>query len=229
MNARTHAQSLAKSYLAQGDPTGWFDALYIQAHGDEGKIPWADLKPNPNLVSWLERKSAKWNRSLIVGCGLGDDAEELARRGCRVTAFDISKTAVDWCRRRFPNSPVDYHAADLLNPPSDWKNAFDFVFECYTLQVLPPGMRRAAADRLAEFVAPGGKLLIVCRGREETDPEGGMPWPLTRVELQRLMASSDLGEAVFEDYFDQETPPARRFRVEYVHPDFLANSANITA
>jgi SAM-dependent methyltransferase len=216
MNARTNAQSLAKTYLAKGDPTGWFDALYSQAQGDEARIPWADLKPNPNLLGWLDREPRGWNRALTVGCGLGDDAEELARRGSQVTAFDISKTAIDWCGRRFPKSPVDYRVADLLHPPLEWRRAFDFVFECYTLQVLRPALRRFAVTRLAEFVAPGGTLLAICRGRGENEPEGDMPWPLTKLELQRLMSGSGLREVDFEDYYDQETPPARRFRVQYV-------------
>src|SRR5580698_10130305 len=111
MTARTNAQALAKAHLESGDPLGWFDALYSNAHGDEGQVPWADLKPNRNLMSWLARQTKRWNRAITIGCGLGDDAEELARRGCTVTAFDISPTAVDWWRRRFPESLVDYQVA----------------------------------------------------------------------------------------------------------------------
>jgi SAM-dependent methyltransferase len=215
MDARTHAQALAKSYLERGNPTGWFEALYAQANGDVARIPWADLKPNPNLVSWLEKKPRDWKKALVIGCGLGDDAELLAKSGCQVTAFDISNTAIEWCRRRFPKSPVNYQATDLLHPPLKWTRGFDFVFECYTLQVLRPTMRRFAAARLADFVAPGGTLLIICRGRADTEPEGNMPWPLTRMELQQLMSKAKLHEVQFEDYFDNEAPPARRFRIEY--------------
>ncbi len=111
-------------------------------------------------------------RALIVGCGLGDDAEELAARDFQVTAFDVSVAAIDWCRRRFPNSEVDYEAADLLDPPQAWHGAFDLVVEIYTLQVLPPELRAKAMANLASFVARGGTLLVVARGREEDDESG---------------------------------------------------------
>jgi hypothetical protein len=41
-----------------------------------------------------------------------------------------------------------------------------------------------------------------------------MPWPLTRHELDTL-TQAGLIEVSFEDYFDNETPPVRRFRVLY--------------
>jgi hypothetical protein len=70
----------------------------------EGDIPWADLAPNPSLVEWLDTHAVS-GRALKVGAGLGDDAEELARRGLAVTAFDVAPTAVESARRRFPESP----------------------------------------------------------------------------------------------------------------------------
>jgi SAM-dependent methyltransferase len=153
-------------------------------------------------------------RALEVGCGLGDDAEDLARRGFAVTAFDVSATAIDWCRRRFPGSPVEYVVADLLNPPAEWARAFDFVQESYTLQVLPPDVREVAIRRVARFVAPGGSLLVVARGREPSDPPGTMPWPLVHDELGGF-GRAGLEELSFEDFSDDETPPVRRFRAVY--------------
>lgn len=48
----------------------------------------------------------------------------------------------------------------------------------YTLQVLPPAARPPAMRRMAEWVASGGVLLVITRGREPDEPEGNMPWPL---------------------------------------------------
>jgi len=153
-------------------------------------------------------------RALKIGCGLGDDAEELARRGFEVTAFDVSKTAVEWCKKRFPESTVEYVVADLLKPPADWARAFDFVQESYTLQVLPADVREGAIKKIARFVAPGGSLLIVARGREAGDPPGTMPWPITREELGGFVRAG-LEELSFEDFVDDETPPVRRLPAVY--------------
>jgi SAM-dependent methyltransferase len=215
-NPRTHARSLANQYVSRGDFLGWFESLYVQANGDPATIPWADRCPNPNLVAWLDRQPPRTSpgMALTVGCGLGDDAEYLAGRGFRVTAFDISATAIAWCRKRYPESCVTYAVHDLFQPPQTWRRAFDLVVEAYTLQVLPPMVRPQAIHQIAEWVSPDGVLLVIARGREPTEPEGEMPWPLTREELFGFERAGLVTEQ-FEDYLDAEEPPVRRFRVSY--------------
>ena len=182
---RKKARQLANEAVADGRPLDWFEELYSQVAGDESGIPWADMCVNPNLATWLEDRCGSVTRqsALVVGCGLGDDAEELVSLGWDVMAFDTSTTCIDWCRKRFPNSSVKYLAADLFNAPPEWQRAFDFVFESYTLQVLPPDLRSSAIKLIANFVSPGGRLLVISRGRDATDDPGQMPWPLLREEL----------------------------------------------
>jgi hypothetical protein len=215
---RVVARRIAREHLEAEDPLGWFEDLYARAEGDSSIIPWADLEPNPNLVAWLDD-----NRSLVpgpalkIGSGLGDDAEELARRGFTTTAFDISESALAWSRRRFPHSAVTYVVADLLSPPAEWESAFSLVVESYTLQVLPPNVRESAIHRVCSFVAPGGTLLVIARGREPSEPEGAMPWPLIKDELA-LFESQGLQRVALDEYLDGEEPPVHRFRATYRRP-----------
>jgi SAM-dependent methyltransferase len=211
--ARQRVSELAQQMLPHGDFSGFFDAVYATAGGDAGGVPWADLRPHPVALVWFERQGLQGeNRSaLVVGCGLGDDAEELAGRGFQVTAFDVSPNAILWCRQRFPASSVDYQVADLLNAPRRWHQAFDFVLEVYTLQALPRRLRTPAIAGVAQFVAPGGHLLVVCRGRDPQDDPGTMPWPLTRDELAGF-GQTGLREVLFEDVRDED---GRLFRVLY--------------
>jgi hypothetical protein len=60
---RVTAQEIANRYLSKGDAFGWFEELYTQANGDASIVPWADLMPNPNLVTWLDNHG-------ITGAGL---------------------------------------------------------------------------------------------------------------------------------------------------------------
>ena len=214
--ARAQARQLAQEFIQRGDATGWFEHLYTQAQGNEQAIHWADMEVNPNLVGWLDRRNVvgKGKLALVVGCGLGDDAEELARRGFEVVAFDIAPTAIAWCRQRFPQSPVAYVLADVFDPPSAWRGSFDFVLEAYTLQVLPVAVRSRAMIGIAGLLAIDATLLVICRGRSPKEPPGEMPWPLTTEELE-VFKSAGLRQVHFEDYFDQEEPRVRRFRVEY--------------
>jgi 2-polyprenyl-3-methyl-5-hydroxy-6-metoxy-1,4-benzoquinol methylase len=107
---RHTVQDLAQTAYARNDPTGWFEELYRGAKGNESAIPWADLTVNPNLTSWIKKRqlSGEGKTALVVGCGLGDDAEALAKLGFVVMGFDISPTAIAWCQQRFPDSPVNY-------------------------------------------------------------------------------------------------------------------------
>jgi SAM-dependent methyltransferase len=217
--SRARARELAEAFPERGDDKGWFEALYAEADGAAGRIPWADLVPNPHLVSWLDENNARGEdrRALVIGCGLGDDAELLAARGFNVTAFDISAAAIDWRQGRYPDSKVDYVAADLLESPPEWREAFHFVVEVNTLQVLPSELRPAAISAMVNCVTRGGSLLVIARGREPNDDPGSMPWPLTVSDLEPF-AQSGLGLISFEDFFDQEDPPVRRFRVQYRKP-----------
>jgi SAM-dependent methyltransferase len=211
---RDEMRRLASASIARGDAIGWFEDLYQRAGADWDRVPWADLTPNPHLLEWLGDAGASPNRALVVGCGYGDDAEALADAGWAVTAFDVAPTAIEACRARFPGSAVEYVVADALAPPAAWHGAFDLVFESYTLQVLPPAARAPLLAQLAATLAPGGRLLVLCRGREPEEPEGELPWPLTRAELDAVIAHG-LEPLRFEDLLDGETPPVRRFRALY--------------
>ena len=214
---RHGVRSLARAAIERGEPLAWFEEAYQRVESEGvSAIPWADLIPNPNLVHWLEREeiNGAGKRALVVGCGLGDDAEELSRRGFVVTAFDVSSSAIAAAADRFPETEVLYLVADLFDPPAAWKSSFDLVHEAYTLQVLPSEIRRQALRRISSFVAPKGRLLLIARARDEEDDPGEVPWPLTRAEVE-LARRFDLEEISLEDFFDDERPPVRRFRAVY--------------
>ncbi len=213
---RTAARELASAHLQRGDPLGWFDVLYRGARGQASAIPWADLQPNPNLSDWLSHaalspRACGNGRALVIGCGLGDDAELLASLGWSVVAFDISAEAIRWARERFPDSQVSYRVVDLFASPPEWRGAFDLVVEAYTLQVLPPELRMQAVRLIGGWVAARGLLCVIARGREDSDPPGQMPWPLTQSEV-RAFAEVDLNCEVFQDYMDPKERSVRRFR-----------------
>ncbi len=179
--------------------------MYAAAGEDLAALPWASLKPFPLLVEWLDRAGAGMGgRALVVGTGLGDDAEELARRGFDVTAFDFSPTAIERARERFPQSAVDYRVADLLDLPGEWRGRFDLVVEIRTLQSLPIGDRRAAAAAIAGTVAPGGLLWLFALGRESHQPGETRPWPVTEEELAVLEAAGLSWESRREDLLDAD-------------------------
>ena len=172
--------------------TDWFEPLYADADGDAAAVPWARLAPSPLLVSWLDQPGLEvaGSDALVIGCGLGDDAAELARRGCRVVAFDISSTAVAWARERFAGGDVgrrlEFRTADLLDLPADLVGSAGLVVEVRTVQSLQDDLRAEAMRAIASTVAPGGVLVHI--GLVATNPRAaatwdGPPWALSPDEL----------------------------------------------
>ena len=209
---------MIRRYYKAKDFTGWFDELYARADGDSDVIPWAHLTPNPYLVEWLDREGVVGNdkQAMVIGCGLGDDAEALAKRGFVVTAFDISERAIGWCHERFPESAVTYQVADLLQLTTEWHQNFDFVFESLTVQALPQVIREAALQGVASLVAPGGTLLLFCWSRKDDEPVTTLPFPISKKELGTLL-DAGLQEKQFEEFWD-DIMGHPRFRVVYHRP-----------
>jgi SAM-dependent methyltransferase len=215
---RARARQLSAESVAAGDATGWFERLYAEAEAGVSVVPWADGLPDPQLVEWADAVGldGAGRRALVVGCGLGYDAEFLAGRAFAVTAFDLAPTAIAGARRLYPDSLVDYQTADLLDLPAAWAGAFDLVLEAYTVQPLYGPVRQRALAALHGPVAPGGSLLVLARATEEGDPvrdPAMMPWPLTPAEL--TLAGGPLRAHRIEKYTDDEDPPRLRWRAEF--------------
>nr|QLJ99097.1 NAD(P)/FAD-dependent oxidoreductase [Micromonospora carbonacea] len=119
-------------------------------------------RPNPQLVAEVAGLPA--GRALDVGCGEGADAAWLAERGWRVTAVDISTTALERAAAHAAAAGpgvadrIEWLHADLRDqPPAE--GAYDLVSAQF--MHLPSEARRELFARLAAAVTPGGTLLIV--------------------------------------------------------------------
>jgi threonine dehydrogenase-like Zn-dependent dehydrogenase len=199
---------------AAEDSFAWFERLYSQVQEGAAVAPWDRGGPHPLLVEWAEARGldGTGRRALVVGAGLGADAEYVAGRGFDTVAFDLAETALRIARERFPQSRVSYRVADLLAPPEEWRRAFDLVFESLTVQSMPPALHADAIAAVAAMVAPGGTLLVVSGAGDEDDDPDGPPWPLTRAEIDAF-ATGGVEPVRIEELRDPSAP--RRWRAEY--------------
>jgi len=213
---------LAAESLATGHPTAWFELLYVAAESGEATLPWDRGTPHPLFSEWANDHlgtggGSSPGNALIVGSGLGEDAEFIATFGFDTMAFDVSESAIGAARRRFPESTVRYLTADLLDPPPNWQRAFDLVVEIFTVQALPEPYRRRAIRNVAGLVASGGTLLVIAAARNEDDAVNGPPWPLTRSEIDTF-ASDGLEPREIEDVRMPAQPDVRRWRATFHRP-----------
>lgn len=208
-------QTIAAEFIQKQQPLDWFEEVYQKGKSGELTIAWADLVPNPNVKTWFEKYKIRGEgkTALVIGCGLGEDAEYLAELGYETDAFDISPTAIEWAKERWQGTKVNYFVADLFKLAA---KQYDFVLEIYTIQTLPEVLRAKAIDILPNFIAENGQMLLICRSREENELVENVPYPLTKLELSAL--ESQLQVAEFEEYCEADI---NRFRVLYFKSDLM--------
>lgn len=167
--------------VQEDKPNDWFENLYAVTNKKGEGVPWANMQTHPTFKNWIDKNEliGKGKTALVVGCGMGDDAIELESHGFEVTAFDVSNSAVELCKTRFPNSKVDFIQADLLEGISDWYQKFDFVLEIFTIQALPPKYEKTLIHNIADFVSKEGELMVITEVQNEKRVfEKGPPWLL---------------------------------------------------
>jgi len=193
---------------AHNKASAWFDGLYEENKESHENIPWARQAVNPLLQSYLDEEVVHQGKALVIGCGLGDDAMALAEVGYDVTAIDVSQTALDLAKERFPDANITFKKQDIF----EYDEAFDFVFEAFTIQSLPVEFREQMITAVANTVKVGGKLLIVAHKREEEFE--GPPWPLTQEEVDRFKKEG-LTELSQQIHTEESKISNTRFRVLY--------------
>ncbi|MBP2703889.1 class I SAM-dependent methyltransferase [Microbispora sp. RL4-1S] len=114
--------------------------------------------PNPYLAR--ETSALTPGTALDAGCGGGAEAIWLASHGWHVTAADISAEALALAARRAATSRAPERVRWLETDLSTWspQERFDLVMTNYAHPAMP---QLEFYDRIAEWVAPGGTLLIV--------------------------------------------------------------------
>lgn len=124
--------------------------------------PWM----NPFKFSWImqridrEAKALRGKKLLEIGCGLGYDSLEFIRRGVRVTAIDLTPTAVALTRRHFEVAGVQADAVevgDALDLPFE-DGTFDAVWSNGVLH--HTGDVAAAVQESLRVLVPGGRAMI---------------------------------------------------------------------
>jgi len=214
-------KQMVKEHHENDEPFSWCDSVYTDAQGDYKAVFWADLEASPYLVKWLEKNKNQLTsnlqdkKAIVIGCGVGDDAEALSDYGYKVTAFDISPEAIKLCKKRYPNTKVDYLVADLFDYDKAWLENFDVVYECNTIQILPGEYRIQARIAMSNLLSKNAHILVSCRSREKNEKNDEIPLPLDYEEINKFVTDDKLKEISFKAYNDNQTPSIPHFFAVY--------------
>ncbi|MEU8234985.1 class I SAM-dependent methyltransferase [Actinoplanes sp. NPDC048967] len=160
-----------------------FDQNYWEHHWHQAH-PGAPA-PHPYLAR--ETSSLIPGTALDAGCGTGAEAVWLASHGWQVTAADISAAALARAAERPAAQNVRWVQADLTTWRPDLR--FDLVTTHYAHPAMP---QLAFYQRISDWVAPGGTLLIVGHLHSSAAPgHGHHPPAEAAVKLADITASLD--------------------------------------
>ncbi|WP_436533841.1 class I SAM-dependent methyltransferase [Actinoplanes sp. HUAS TT8] len=145
-----------------------------------GNTPWETGRPQPAITALLEH-GIRGPKVLDLGCGTGDLACTLARRGYHVTGIDISPTAIERARAKATGltARFDVQDATALNLPNA---PFDTIFDSGLLH----NLHRDGGDvdtylaQLPGLAEPGTKVYVLA-----ISADAGHGWTITREYLQQ--------------------------------------------
>jgi thiopurine S-methyltransferase len=143
----------------------------------KGEIGFHREAPNAHLVEdcdWLTKGTSA--RVLVPLCGKTVDMRYLDERGCSVVGVELAeKAAEDFFReqgltasRTLDGSAIRYESGrteilvgDFFEREPSELGTFDAIFDRAAMVALPPELRARYVAHLANFLAPGGRLLLV--------------------------------------------------------------------
>ncbi len=147
------------------DIVGLYDAMYRL-----GYTPWEHPGGAwlSQLAERLDTEEAErtqlLGRALDLGCGRGQYAGELVRRGWEVVGIDYAARAIDEARRR-GIAGATFLVGDVSDLPVDELGAFDFFFDVGCFQHLDADQRTGAGRGITAVANPGATLLMMAFSR----------------------------------------------------------------
>ena len=142
-----------------------------------GDLPWDTGDHDKNLELVIKEYSITPCPVMELGAGSGSDAVWLAGQGFKVTAIDLSPTAVEIARRKAADAGVriDFIVADVLKDKIS-PGPFDLVFDrgCFHVFDLPDE-RSCLIEIIRDRLNPGGYWFSIIGSTDGAARDHGPP------------------------------------------------------
>lgn len=144
--------------MSNFDP-GFFHSVYRETP------PWDIGAAQPDLLALLDAHPAE-GPVLDAGCGSGDHAVALARRGLQVLGMDVVQAPVEQARAKAAALPPDvaarleFQVGDALRP-TRLGRTFGAVVDSGFYHVFGQEDRDRLADEVAAVLRPGGRYYLL--------------------------------------------------------------------
>ena len=139
-----------------------YDDRYKQIH--EQDLQWSSEMPSKIVLETILAFSLSTNSKILeIGCGEGRDAYLLLTQGFDVLATDVSREAVSYCKKKFPDFAEHFQVVDCVTEKLGKK--FDFIYAVAVIHMLVSDNDRNAFYRfIREHLSSNGTALICTMG-----------------------------------------------------------------
>jgi cyclopropane fatty-acyl-phospholipid synthase-like methyltransferase len=179
-----------------------WEELYQQQEVES--MPWFNPELDDDLEKALDELGLQSGRTLDLGTGPGTQAMQLARRGFKVTATDISEAAIRLARAKAEAQGLDitWMQDDILD--TRLTQQFDLIFDRGCFHVLPPERRQDYVSIVRGLLKPGGYLFLKCFSHLQPGEQG--PFRFTPDQIREIFGSRlnvlSIKETVYQGTLD---------------------------
>lgn len=146
-------------------PCGTFGEIPSEPDADYFKrIKERRYRLEPFVLGFIGGLDVKSKKVLEIGCGVGTDGLEIARRGADYTAIDVSNVSLELAKKNFQ---LNGERGTFLNASAEQipfpENSFDIAYSWGVLHHTPD-MEKAVSE-VRRVLKPGGNFCIMIYNR----------------------------------------------------------------
>jgi ubiquinone/menaquinone biosynthesis C-methylase UbiE len=128
--------------------------------------PWDIGEPDGEIINLVEDGTLKRScKVLEVGCGTGNDAIYLAKKGFEVVGIDLSSSAIQRAKEKAKREKVDsrcqFYNADVLDLSFLKETKFDFVLDRTCFGSIDSSKREKFKENIKNVLTRNGKFLLI--------------------------------------------------------------------
>ena len=111
-----------------------YDKRYKQVHNKN--LSWSSNNNSIIVESIINKYNiTKEYKILEIGCGEGRDARYLLNKNYNLLALDVSKEAINYCKKKDIYHKDNYQVLDILNY-NNFNNKYDYIYSVSCLHML---------------------------------------------------------------------------------------------
>jgi len=178
----------------------------IYGNAAPDNIPWNIKHPPKQLVDLVEYGKVTPCSAVDLGCGLGNYAIWLARKGFQVTGIDFSEKAVELASKQAEREKVNcnFIVGDLTDKNFESTMTYEFAFDWEVLHHVFPEDRDTYFHNVSKMLQKGAAYYSVCFSENDPDFGGEGKYRTTPMKTNLYFSSEEEIENLLVSHFEIE-------------------------